>query len=194
MEHKKLDLWSLLGSNHYTHFKNLYFLVTALTPGLLVTRSSHLHYIPPLVRRWVIPVYHVNGGMAEKLQYGNRRFEAFSEVCSLDLKLLSWKSEVVRRGNWVHVWCPCLVWNQLGPEENFYHASQVNACVQKERMGPHVISPLQFGFVLYRMALFRGQLILFDGILIFNTYFSSYLAFVLLHTTHGWWWLNWHNL
>jgi hypothetical protein len=123
------------------------------------------------VRRWVwcllfIPVYNVNGGMAEKLQNGNRRFEAFYEVCSLDLTLLSWKREVVQylwvvlRGNWVHVWCPCLVWIQLGPEEKIYHASQVNACVQKERMGPQLIPRLQVGFVLYRMALFRGQLIL----------------------------------
>jgi hypothetical protein len=58
----------------------------------------------------------------------------------------------------------------LGTEEKFYHASQVNACVQKERMGPQLLPPLQVGFVLYRMALFQGQTN-FDGILSFNTYF-----------------------
>jgi hypothetical protein len=106
----------MLGSKDYTHFENLYFQVTALTPGLIVTRSPHLHYIPPCNKKSSSTLHSPLWGYGfgvyclflcnmwtvarpENLQYGNRRFEAFHEVCSLDLTLLSWKREVLPVGS-----------------------------------------------------------------------------------------------
>ncbi len=95
MEHKKLDL-SMLGSNDYTHtFQEPKFPSDSIDPRLASNKKSPstLHSPPCEEISLVFIVYSCvsweNGGMAEKLQYGNTRFTAFYEVCSLDVTLLS---------------------------------------------------------------------------------------------------------